>query len=226
MDIVGVESQEQERQSREVVLHFVRHGEAKYIGGGDAEGHLTDRGREQAKKIAEEIYQQLPDGAIIEFLSSNRKRAVETVEAVARKIQELETKQSKNLIFHNDRAKALERLGISGEITQEYLDLIAQRECPIGYWLEHPGKTPDEVQKNLGGFLRHMSRFTQNLSSGHDIHVIFAIHSGPTEVFAGRLLKDPSIGPLANCEQFTIAIPVNGRTAKVNYKDLERQIPL
>lgn len=229
MELNQRETKEVEPKDRKVVLHFVRHGDAGYSGKNDAEGYLTEKGREQAYKIGEQIYQDLPEGAILEFLSSNRERAVKTVEAIEEKIKELERVQNKNLIFHDGkREKTLtyERLGISDEITQEYFGLIAQKESPIRYWLEHPGKTPDEVQKNFGSFVRHMSRLANNLNPGPDVHIIFPTHSGPTEVFAGQILEDPSIRSLANCEQFTIELSKANIPAVISYKDQRKEIIL
>lgn len=220
------EKREGEPQGRKVVLHFVRHGEAGYSGRDDGEGFLTEKGKEQARGIAAQIYQELPKGAVVEFLSSNRERAEQTTKAIQEKIKELEENSRKDLVFHNDKIKSFNHLGISDEITDEYLDLIKQEESPIRFWLENPGKTPMEAQRNLGGFLRHMARFTSHLKPGSDVHVIFAVHSGPTEVFLGQLFNDSSIESLANCEQFIVELPVAGKSARVKFKDLDKTVEL
>lgn len=221
-----LDARESEPAERKVVLHFVRHGSAGYSGRDDTEGYLTEKGKEQTEVVAEQIYQQLPKGVIIEFLSSNRERAVKTVKAIEEKIKELEINKGKDLIFHNDQIKTFKRLGISNEITQEYLNLIGQKENPIKYWLEHPGKTSDEVHKNFGSFVRHISRFTNNLGPGPDIHIIFSVHSGPSEVFVGQLLKDSSLRSLANCEQFTLELSKANVPAVISYQDQRKEINL
>lgn len=226
MELDQKETKEFEPEGRKVVLHFVRHGDSKYKGRDDNEGYLTEKGREQARAVAEEIYQKLPEGAIIEYLSSDRERAVGTGKVIEERIRELETENGKNLIFHGDEVKTFKRLGISDEITQEYLDLINKKEWPIRYWLEHPGKTSEEVQRNLGGFMKHMSRFTNNLGPGPDVHIIFPVHSGPTEVFVGQLFGDSSIRSLANCEQFTLELSNTNRPAVISYKDIKENINL
>lgn len=220
------DTKEVEPKGRKVILHFVRHGAAGYSGRDDAEGYLTEKGEEQAEAVAEQIYEQLPEGAIIESLSSNRGRAVGTAKVIEKKMRELEVDKGKGLIFHGDQVKTLNRLGISDEITQEYLDLINEKEWPIRYWLEHPGKTPDEIKKNFGSFTRHMSRFTSKLGPGPEIHLIIPVHSGPTEVFVGQLLGDSTVPSLANCEQFTLELSNTKAPAVISYKDIKEKINL
>lgn len=218
------EIKEVDHQARKVVLHFVRHGETSYSNRNDVEGCLTDKGREQARKAAEEIYQQLPEGAVVAFISSDRKRAKQTTEVIGEKITSLEQSQNKRLFLYNQGVKTIERLGISNEAAQEYLSLIAQKENPTAYWLENPGKTADEIQRNFGSLLRHFTRFANHLgSTGPEIHVVLVTHN-PVEVFVGKLLGVAKVEPLGNCEQFVLELPVSQRKAVLNYKDQRKEV--
>lgn len=220
-----VESAEQEPQGRQVVLHFIRHGESGYNGRDDAEGYLTEKGREQAEKVAETLFQKIPDGAIIDFLSSDRVRAGQMGDTIRKKMGELAESDDKNFIFHNENTKTFRRLGISDELTQEYLNLISQKERPIAYWLEHSGDNIAQTEAGFRDFLAHFSRFAHKLGpKGPEIHIISIVHSGPSEVFAGRLLNQSSLAPLANGEEFKIEIPCVGATANIVYKDFEQEL--
>lgn len=227
--IEGSGDKEKESISRKVVLHFVRHGAAEYSGRSDAEGYLTSKGKEQAIEAAEKLYQQLPDGVILDFLSSNRRRAVETAEAIKRKVQEIECSQSKHIIFHNNRRKEMliySRLGMSDDMTQEALDLKGQGKKEINHWLNNPGKTSSEIEKNFFSFLRHMLSFAHQLGDGTDIHIVIVTHTGPSEVFVGKLLNKNTMESLENCEEFTIALPTSEKQITVNFRDIKQEVPL
>ena len=225
-----VETREGEPPGRKVVLHFVRHGEADYDSKDDAEGYLTEKGREQALEAGEKIYQELPDGVVVDFISSSRRRALQTTEAIREKIKELEEAGNKKIIFHDQKREQVlpyERLGMSDGMTAEALLLRRkEKKDEVDYWLEHPGKIPDEIENNFGSFLNHMSSFAHKLGTGPAVHIILTTHHGPSEVSVGKLRNKAAIEPLTNCEEFTITIPTSGRDIEIKYKDLEEKVRL
>lgn len=227
----ALDEQEKERLpvGRKVVIHYVRHGEAVYAGEEDRDGALTTLGQEQADKIGEQIYHELPKGAVIEGLSSFRRRAIQTNQRIIDKIRQLENESDepdkKGLIFRNPKVKTFAKLSVSDQHNDEYLDLVAQGKNPATFWLNHPGQTPQEIKENFNGFLRHLARFARQLSpTGPEVHLIVTIHTGPSEVFVGSLLGVSLIGSLKNCEQFTVELPVSGNAARIHYKNIDQDI--
>src|SRR3990167_2425007 len=224
-----VETREGESQGRKVVLHFVRHGEAGYSGWDDAEGDLTEKGKVQAALAGEKIFKELPKGVVVEFLSSHRRRAVETIAIIEKKIEELAQVDDKDFLLHKKQKKetlSYQRLGMSDEMTWEALKLRRQKEEEVIYWLQHEGKIPEEIEKNFGSLFKHLSYFTRHLSVGPDVHIILSTHTGSAEVLVGKLLGKTSIDTLANCEEFTITMPTSGRDIEIKYKDLEERVKL
>ncbi|MFH0937506.1 MAG: histidine phosphatase family protein [Candidatus Daviesbacteria bacterium] len=221
------EDKEKEQLGRKFVLHFIRHGSAAYTGSDDRDGYLTERGCEQAKGVAKEIYEELPAGAVVEFVSSDRVRARQTAETIQEELCNLEDESNKDLIFHGYDVKTFNHIGLSGELTEEYLNLIDEKKSPVHTWLSNPSPSSAESERGFQDFLGHLSHFAQRLPiNGPDIHVIAVSHTGPSEVFVGRLLNNPEIGSLANCEQFTIELPVTKDQVVVNYKGQRKEIIL
>ena len=128
---MGVESKEikeKEPRERNIVLYFVRHGDAGYANRQDMSGFLTEKGKEQAKEAADNLYQELPEGAVVEFISSDLTRAKQTTEAIKKELEELNSDfvNSKKISIHNNRVlkaeiKTYKRLAISDAHTMNIL---------------------------------------------------------------------------------------------------------
>lgn len=225
------ELQEKESRKRNVFLYFVRHGDAEYASRQDAEGYLTPKGKDQAKKAAEVLYKELPSEALVEIISSNRKRAEETALTFKNTLNELTKDTNKNITIHHPQqgVRLDEHLGMSDELTQEALDLRAlsdiegDNQDEVAAWLKNPGQSTEEIENNFRQVLQYFDRISRRISSGRDLYIVAVTHTGPSEVFIGRLLNNIPEGRLANCETFKISLLTNGKT-DLSFKDLHQEI--
>ena len=62
--------------------------------------------------------------------------------------------------------------------------------------------------------------------NGPDLHVIIVSHTGPSEIFAAKLLRTDFLKPLANCEEFKIGLPVFDKKPYLTYKDIKSEITI
>lgn len=217
---VLAEIQEKEVFSRQVILHFLRHGKAGYRGKDDHDGYLTDEGYEQARKAGQLLSEEIPNGAIVVFDSSPRPRCIQTAETARDEMIKKGEESNKHFYLHSERVKTFERIGLNDKATEEALDLTFAGKDPIKTWLENPNETVEGFEKGFLSLVNKIKGFSLKLNpDGPDVHIIIVSHTGPSEVFVGRLLKEKSIDPLANCEEFQIALPVSKKlAASITYK--------
>lgn len=199
---------EGEKDQREIVIHFIRHGEASYVSKDDIEGELTERGREQARQAALALFNQLKEGEIIGFYSSPRKRAQETAEEIRQEIERLCQEGKRIIVVHSPKTPQFRRLSIDDQLTHEWIELARiQKQDPIDFWLKNPGESSEKIENNFRTFLSKFSGLASRLLPvGPNIHLVCITHTGPSEVFVGRLLGSQHPGNLANCEEFTIKL--------------------
>jgi hypothetical protein len=46
-------------------------------------------------------------------------------------------------------------------------------------------------------------------ANGPEVHIVVVSHTGPSEVFVGKLINRTNLESLANCEEFKIELPTN-----------------
>lgn len=218
-----------ELRNRNIILYFVRHGAAGYSGRQDMAGYLTQKGREQARQAARTLFSQLPQGAVVEFLSSNLNRAEETSEEMKHELERLNDapENLKKLEIHHGRVvkgdegeqekvKTYQRLAISDDHTREFFRLSKDEEGneqdAVQVWLDNPNQSVAEMEGNFRNFIRHFNRLSRYVSPGSDIYIVSTVHGGASDVAIGRLVGENSLGRLENCETFKISLLDDGQT--------------
>ncbi len=236
------ESREKEPRERNVVLYFVRHGDAGYSGRQDMSGFLTEKGKEQAQKAAEDLYQELPKEAIVEFISSDLKRSDQTTKEMKEKLEELneDPQNAKKILIHNNRInedgdsrrpeiKTYKKLAISDEHTKEFFrlsrDAEGNRQDAVTAWLNNPDKTVEEMENDFRNLIRHFDRLSHHVSSGPDIYIVATTHGGKADVAIGRFLDENLKTQLNNCEAFKISLLANGQTT-LTFRDKTKNVSI
>lgn len=219
------ESREKDQSTRQVVIHFIRHGETEYDKVEDYKGNLTELGRQQAREAGERLFNELPEGAIIVYHSSSRLRTIQTAQEIQSEIVELATKSGKNILFHNEKPKAFSRLAVSDKATEEWLDVLFKGQNPVDYFLDNPTEATEEDRKHFNSYLSKFADFTKKLNpQGPDIHIVAVTHTGPSEIFIQGLTGQRPEGSLANCEEFKINLPVSSQGPILTYKGVSSEI--
>lgn len=220
-NIENRENKEKEIKDREVVLHFIRHGSSDYKSRDDQEGFLTDKGREQASDSAKKLMDEIPEGSVVSFYSSQLNRARETIDIIRDSFEKNESH-----IPHGQGSKPFKKFEVSPEATREYLGYAYRDKVdPIATWLNNPTEAILDSEKNFHNFYDKISNFTKKLpSNGPDIHMLIVSHSGPLEFFAGRMIRKTDIAPLNNCEEFQIKIPRTDSPSILNIRGTSNEV--
>ncbi|MCL5784730.1 MAG: histidine phosphatase family protein [Patescibacteria group bacterium] len=240
----SVDSREKSPQPRKrnIILYFVRHGAAGYSSRQDMAGYLTETGREQAREAAKTLYQELPEGAVVEFLSSDLNRAEETTEEMKKETERLndDPQNSKKVFIHHgkvikdegeerEKIKTYARLAISDDHTREFFSLSkdesGKEQDAVKVWLDNPNQNVIEMEDNFRSFLRHFNRFSRHVSPGPDIYIVSTVHGGASDVAIGRFLGENALGRLINCEAFKISLLTDGQTT-LTFRDETKTISL
>jgi len=218
-------NKEMRQPTREVVLHFIRHGESKYTGSGDHEGCLTEIGQEQSRRAARKLFAELNPGSVLAFYTSPRLRTRQTAEIIENELQVLNKGSNKQILFHNLKPNTVKRVGLDDNITEASLDLTFAGLNPIATWLQNPNDMTMEMETNFLSFLKKFSGLANRISpTGPDIHLVTVTHTGPSEVFVAKLLKVNSLSTLTNGEEFKIELPVSDNRPTLTYKGLTNEI--
>ncbi len=226
MEYISKDRNKETRQSiREVVLHFIRHGETKYSSRGDHEGHLTEIGQEQSRLAARKLFAELSPGSVLAFYTSPRFRTRQTSEIIENELQVLNQGSDKQILFHNLRPNTVKRVGLEDSVTKASLDLIFAGLDPVTTWLENPNNMTAEMETNFLSFLKKFSGLAHRISPiGLDVHLVIVTHTGPSELFVAKLLETKSLSTLANGEEFKIKLPVSDNKPTLTYKGLTNEI--
>lgn len=218
---IHIENKETDLKDREVVLHFIRHGASGYKSRDDQEGFLTDEGKQQASDSAQKLIDEIPEGSVVSFYSSQLNRAKETVDIIKEKFGENESH-----IPHGQASKSFKKFEVSPEATKEFLDFTYRDKIdPIAAWLNNPTETILDSEKKFLNFYSKINSFTKKLpNDGPDVHLLIVSHSGPLEFFAGRLTGEVAVAPLNNCEEFQIKIPHSNAPSTLDLRGVSKEI--
>jgi broad specificity phosphatase PhoE len=216
---MSLEDREKEQSTRQIVLHFIRHAEAKYSGRQDFEGELTDEGRRQSLQAAKRLFKELSQDSVLAIYSSPRLRAQQTAMLIKLELEKLGRIGDKRLFFHSP-TKTFSRFDLTDKMTRGSLDLMEEGGDFVKTWLAHPG----QIATGFNSFFKKFFKLAGRIDPvGPDLHVVMVTHSGPSEVFAAGLTKDGLTGSLDNCEEFKIELPVCGDPV-LYYKNTRNEI--
>lgn len=216
---------EKEKRSREVVIHFLRHGKPKYKNENDNQGELVEEGIEQSTNYANKLIREIPEGSIISFYSSPLNRAKQTINIIKEKLTSPEIIKKRKYIHHRNNSKIFSSFQVSDDIVRDYYKLIFKKKEPISTWLQDPSENILQSEKKLKKFYTKINSLTKRLSPiGPDIHLIIVSHSGPLEFFAGKLIDKNDIKPFKNCEGFDIQIPISKSAPRLHIGGISNKI--
>jgi len=185
---------------RNVVVHFVRHGE---IASYRPDAGLTDEGRKQSFEAGKSLIGRIGEGEMVKFISSPFPRARESNEAMLEGLGEAIDEQGRGDIRiytsrKQNKLRALDRTDDS-----ELRRLSKSGEDAIRHWLknlisEEDVESPSAVLARLEEFTRRREKISQRLPEGPAIHYVCVTHSPVMrsllkEVF-GKDLGSPKMG--------------------------------
>ena len=219
------ENREKDQLTRQVVIHFIRHGDTEYKKAEDLEGDLTKLGKQQAREAGERLFNDLTEGSVLAFHSSSRLRTIQTAQEISTEVVKLSQKSGKKIVFHNENPKAFSRLAVGDKATEEWLDVLLQGQNPVDYFLDNPTEATKEDKKHFNSYLSKLSFFTKRLSpQGPDVHIVAVTHTGPSEAFIQGLTGQRPEGSLTSCEEFRINLPVSNEKPNLIYKGTSSEI--
>lgn len=203
-----IENKEIPPKGREIDFYLFRHAEAS---GEGLNSELTERGKEQAAKAAQDLLEQIiqKGGGVIKFLSSPVRRAKITSEIMQNAIQEIITeRQIKEVRLMSPRDReALRAAGVIGPLKERGID------DPIDYWLKNPdaleGKNPTETAQKLQEMISFFQKVADRLPAGEKIYYIGVTHEVPQAAFlheiSGQTLNELG-GNIQNCESIKVEL--------------------
>ncbi len=203
-----IENKEIPPKGRGIDFYLFRHAEAS---GEGLDSELTERGKEQATKAAQNLLEQIIQngGGVIKFLSSPVRRAKVTSEIMQHAIRETLAKQQiKDVRLMSPRDRdALRAAGVIGPLKERGID------DPIDYWLKNPdaleGKSLTETAQKLQGMINFFQKIADRLPAGEKIYYIGVTHEVPQAAFlhevSGQTLNELG-GNIQNCESIKIEL--------------------
>lgn len=226
-NISHIESKEIPPKGREVDFYLFRHAEAS---GEGLDSELTERGKDQAIKAAQNLLEQIIQGGggVIKFLSSPVRRAKVTSEIMQHAIQEiLVERQIKDIRLISPRDRdALRAAGVIGPLKERGVD------DPIDYWLKNPnaleGKCPSEIARKLQEMISFFQKIADRLPAGEKIYYIGVTHEVPQAALlhkvGGRTLNELG-GNIQNCESIKIElVGKSDKGASIKFRNEEMKI--
>ena len=204
-------SEVEKTKGREISVHLFRHGQARYESSEDFGGRLTDEGKLQAKKAAEDLFDLLGQDEVVVFYVSPISRAQETATIMQETLKSLSEVREKAIQFLAPRTRQELRDVIIRD-PSSIIELMKSGEKDIvGRWFEiggeHPKKaeTPKEVSQRFQQLLNRFYKLSQRLSTGPKIHFIGITHEEvPALLSEFSEYPDPSPIRLGNCESIRI----------------------
>lgn len=165
--------------NRNVVVHFVRHGE---ITSYRPDAGLTEEGKKQSLEAGKRLIVKIGEGGMVKFISSPFQRALESNEEMIKGLNEAieEQKRADIKIYTSRKQKRLRALDRRDDSQLRKLSKAGQDA--IGYWLqglisEEEVESPASVFARLEEFTKRRQKISQRLPKGPAIHYVCVTHS-------------------------------------------------
>jgi broad specificity phosphatase PhoE len=223
----SLKSKEKDMNRREVEVHFFRHGEQ--IDHAPDSG-ITEEALQSAFQAGRKLINQIGQGELVKFITSQRTRAKETLN----KIQEglvtaIEESDRDDIKIYSEGSRTRPDIRMFDiERGTKWFREFASSEDSMGYWLDNPSEETESPQSVLATFQRFVKRVVKvadRLPEGPKIHYVVVTHSGPMRAFLRSEFDQGTGDDLGYCEAFNLDVPLEkNKQPTVRFRDHEKQI--